>query len=476
MPDKILVVDDDDAIRELLVSQVRHMGYECAGASSALDGLTVASTPPYPGLVLSDVEMPGLSGIELLRQVHDLDENIQIVMVTANDDMNTVRQCIKAGAYDYLTKPLDRTRLIATVRNAVAHHQLAVRVTQLEREVDGRGYAGIVGASPTMRHLYRSMDRVAPSDITVLIQGESGTGKELVAQGLHEASGRRDGPFIAVNCAAIPETLEASEFFGHERGAFTGAEQRRAGRFEQADGGTLFLDEVGELSLSLQAKLLRVLQERSFQRLGGNTDIRSDFRLIAATHRNLEEEVRAGRFREDLFFRIVVFELELPPLRARGDDLHLLAEHFLGRLASDAGHAALRLSPAALRALFAYAWPGNVRELQNAMERAALLASDGEVRPGDLPRRILGSSGPDRRTAEPMALGTEITWSPASASVAEAEPERAAESIQTLDEVERDAIKRAIERTGGNLSEVVRQLGIGRTTLYRKIKRYGLDS
>ncbi len=470
-----MVVDDDHSIRQAVGLWLEKAGFAVESFEDGEACLTALGRT-LPDCICLDLHMPGLSGIEVLTRIKAHHPRLPVIMLTAETAVDTVVAAMQAGAYDYLPKPLDRTKLVATVGNAVSHHQLAVRVTQLEREVDGRGYAGIVGASTPMRRLYRAMDRVAPSDVTVLVQGESGTGKELVAHGLHEASGRRQAPFVAVNCAAIPETLEASEFFGHERGAFTGAEQRRAGRFEQANGGTLFLDEVGELSLSLQAKLLRVLQERTFQRLGGNAEIHSDFRLIAATHRNLEDEVRAGRFREDLFFRIVVFEFDLPPLRARGNDLQVLAMHFLSRMAESGGHESLRLSPAALGALFSYHWPGNVRELQNAMEHAAVISSGGEIRPGDLPARIF-KKGVDLRgdtVANDAVAGWEPTTQPSAVVPPDFEPTE--DSVRTLDEIERDAIERAIERTGGNLSEVVRQLGIGRTTLYRKIKRYGLES
>ncbi|RMH17875.1 MAG: sigma-54-dependent Fis family transcriptional regulator, partial [Acidobacteria bacterium] len=384
----MLVVDDDESIRDLVALWLGRAGYDLELFPDGETCLT-ALARSLPDCICLDLHLPGLSGIQILQRIKAHHPRLPVIMLTADTTVDTVVAAMQGGAYDYLVKPLDRTRLIATVGNAVERHQLEVRVTQLEREIDGRGYAGMVALSPAMRRMFRDMDRVAASDITVLVHGDSGTGKELVARGLHEASGRRDGPFVAVNCAAIPDTLEASEFFGHEKGAFTGANQRRVGRIEQADGGTLFLDEVGELSLGLQAKLLRVLQERRFQRVGGNVEIESDFRLIAATHRDLEEEVRAGRFREDLFFRIVVFELEVPPLRERGDDIQLLAQHFLAEADGQQGGQPPQLAPDALAALKAYPWPGNVRELQNAMEHARLVASDKVIRLADLPQRIL---------------------------------------------------------------------------------------
>jgi DNA-binding NtrC family response regulator len=359
-----------------------------------------------------------------------------------------------------------------------------MRLRQLEREVGGEGYANIVGESPAMKELYRQMDRVAASDITILIHGESGTGKELVAHAIYEASGRKSGPFVALNCAAIPETLQESEIFGHEKGAFTGAVARHIGKFEQANGGCLFMDEVAELSLSLQAKLLRAIQEKRFHRVGGSTQVHSDFRLIAATHRNLLDMVNRSLFREDLYFRIAVFELEVPPLREREKDVVLLAERFLDRYAPKGTRGRIRLSNEVIDLLKAYPWPGNVRELENIMQRCLLIAKSGLILAEDLPPRL--RSRPELKTLDPEAL-------PAAAEPVEKEPvveaprapvrtetleaaRRASSRLETLDlnELEKRAIQQALEETGGNLSQVVRLLGIGRTTLYRKLKTHGL--
>jgi DNA-binding NtrC family response regulator len=358
---------------------------------------------------------------------------------------------------------------------------MSMRLRQLEREVEGEGYANIVGESPAMRELYRQMDRVAASDITILVHGESGSGKELVAQAIYEASGRRKGPFIALNCAAIPETLQESEIFGHEKGAFTGAVSRHIGKFEQADGGCLFMDEVAELSPTLQAKLLRAIQEKRFHRVGGSTQVRSDFRLIAATHRNLLDEVKQGRFREDLYFRIAVFELEVPPLRARGDDVTRLAELFLDRYAPK-GQTKPRLSNSVIELLKSYSWPGNVRELENIMQRCLLIAKGQTIEPEDLPARLRGEDHPSQAPpaettpdldgrAPTVATGGSPLAPPASPGPS---PRARAARLDTLDlkELERRAILQALEETNGNLSQVVRLLGIGRTTLYRKLKTH----
>ena len=480
-PGSILIVDDDPDLCVLVRHWLEGDGYAVEvfhDGESCLAGLARS----LPDCICLDLEMPGLSGLETLERIKATHPRLPVVVLTATSEVETVVSTMQAGARDYLVKPIDRTKLLTTLKLAVEHHRMSMRLAQLEREAEGRpGYGRLLGDSPAMKALFRQMDRVAPSDITVLIRGDSGTGKELVAQALHDNGGRRQGAFVPVNCAAIPENLEESEFFGHEKGAFTGAAGRRIGTIEQAHRGTLFLDEVGELSAALQAKLLRVLQERRFQRVGGSSEIGSDFRLITATHRDLEEEVRRGRFREDLFFRVAVFELEIPPLRDRGDDVQLLADNFLDDFTRRETRPRPRLSPEARRVLAAHPWPGNGRELQNAIERAALVARDGLIRSRDLPRRVL--RGPDgepvgRPGAAPPAEEGPPEGGPQEAATDEPAGRRAtgrtAQGYKTLEEIERDAIAEALERSGGNLSEAVRQLGIGRTTLYRKLKRYGL--
>lgn len=324
----------------------------------------------------------------------------------------------------------------------------------------GASFCGIVGDSLQMRELYRQVERVAAADVSVLLHGESGTGKELVARAIHHLSPLSDGPFVALNCAAVAETLQESELFGHEKGAFTGADKQRLGRLEQADGGTLFLDEVAELSPSLQAKLLRALQERVFTRVGGNVEIRSRFRLVAATHRDLSAEVEAGRFREDLFFRVAVFECELPPLRERRGDVQRLAAHFLDQLGP--GGARQPISPAALQVLEKHRWPGNVRELMNALQRASVMAAGEPIRPADLPPRV--QRGADQAQSEQLLQ-----------AVAEASPATAnGNDPRSIEDIERAAIEAALVRHKGNLSTATRELGLARSTLYRKLKKYGL--
>ena len=364
------------------------------------------------------------------------------MILTADDAVETVVDAMRLGAHDYLAKPIVPDRLIASLeeaieKNRLAHEEVAEPLAEALPDLPG-----VVGESEAMLDVVRQVGRVARSDVSVLLLGETGTGKELVARALHRSGPRRDGPFVALNCAAVPASLQESELFGHERGAFTGADERRIGRFERADGGTLFLDEVAELSPELQAKLLRALQERAIERVGGTELIRSDFRVVAATHQDLWEAVAERRFRADLYHRLAVFEIEIPPLRDRTGDVPLLTAAILERLVEGA---APTLAADALRALQAYSWPGNVRELENVLQRAIVVADGGAILRRDLPRRIL-----DPASATPPA-GT-----------------------RTLEEVENQTILEAYERSGGNVSEIARELGIARATLYRKLKKLDL--
>ncbi len=448
----VFVVDDDPMVRTLLDRWLDIGGFEISSLSSG-DSCMQALTEELPSVILLDVNMPGTDGMEILRQIREHNPLIPVVMLTANDGVETVVRAMKLGAYDYLTKPLDRTKLLTTVKNAAEHGRLSFRVAQLEREVEGRGYAGIVGNSPEMQRIFRQLDRLSKSDVSVLIHGESGTGKELVARALHMSGGRSRGPFVAVNSAAIPESLLESELFGHEKGAFTGAVARRAGRFEEANKGTIFLDEIGELSPAVQAKLLRVLQERKFQRLGGQATITSDFRLITATHRNLAEDVDTGRFRQDLYFRLAVFDLEIPPLRQRLEDIPALAQAFIQQFGRESGATADVLSPEALQVLLAYKWPGNVRELQNVIQRALVVAEGSEIRVADLPARLRGTS-----------------------EIASPTPQNAVvDDGATLLDVSRKLVHTTLIKHAGNASAVMRELGIGRTRFYRMLKSFDLE-
>jgi two-component system response regulator HydG len=468
--DLVLVADDDRVQCALLQRWLSEAGFEvrCFGDGAACLAELERS---LPAAICLDLAMPGLDGLATLEAVRRRDRALPVLILTANAAVDRVIAATQLGAYDYLLKPVERSRLLTSMRNAIETFRLSLRVAELEREARWEHDAsGITGRSPVMRHLFQLIDRAAASDITVLIHGESGTGKELVARSLHQASARRSGPLVPVNCAAIPETLQESELFGHERGAFTGALDRRKGKIELADRGTLFLDEIGEIALSLQAKLLRGLQERAFIRVGGAAELRSDFRLIAATHRDLASEVAAGRFREDLFFRLAVFEIEVPPLRQRGDDVLLLAQRFVADTARTAGRPPLELSTEAAAALLAYPFPGNVRELQNAIQRAVAVGNGDRIDRRDLPARLLtaGGEGPARTAADPEA--DDRTGAGREVPALEA-PDPGFARPFTLAEIEMRAIQAALARNGGNVSRAARELGVDRTTLHRKMAR-----
>lgn len=455
----VLLVEDDRAVRILSQRWLEEAGYTVEALGSGEDCLQ-ALGKTLPDAILLDLNLPGVSGLDVLEAVRDSQHFLPIIIMTSESAVETVVSAMQLGAYDYLVKPLDRTKLLTTLKNAVERHRMSVRLAQLEDGADR--VAGMVGSSPVMKSLFARIARVGATDVTVLVNGESGTGKELAARAIHEKSARSSGPFVALNCAAIPETLQEDELFGHEKGAFTGADQQRAGKFELADRGTLFLDEIGELSPTVQAKLLRAIQERTFQRVGGTKEIRSNFRLLGATNRDLRAEVAAGNFREDLFYRIAVFELQMPPLRERREDIPGLALKFLRDFGFTGDDRRVDFSGDAIEALMSYDWPGNVRELQNAVQRAAVEAVTGTISPADLPPEI----------REPSRIQAAPATNAGSNGTPLASPTGA---LLRLDELERLAIENALEKTNGNVSAVVRHLGIGRTTLYRKLKKYGLQ-
>jgi DNA-binding NtrC family response regulator len=457
MADKqmIWVVDDDPAIRELLSFMVTGAGYEVDAFASGAEVL--ASSGETPDAILLDLMMPEVDGVEVLKEINRRHPKLPVIMVTADHDVQRAVEVTKLGAYDYLTKPIDQERLLTTIGNALSHGNLEKEVARLKEELSDRYHLrSIVGSSAAMRKVYDQVEKVLESEITVFIAGESGTGKELVAKAIHFASLRSDGPFIDVNCAAIPEGLQESELFGHEKGAFTGAVATHPGKFEQATGGTIFLDEVGEMSASAQARLLRVLQERVLQRVGGTETIELDVRVISASNRDLAKMVEEGSFRQDLFYRLVVFPITLPPLRDRREDIPLLVEHFLEKHARDAGKRVTTVEARAMEAMASHGWPGNVRELENVIHRTLLVSSGLELTFDDLPPGIGGDGA-------------------SAASVSRPAPSSGGEGgTLNLEELERETIVRAMEQNKGNLSDVARQLGIGRSTLYRKLEQYGL--
>ena len=459
-PRAVAVVEDDRDTRKLLGLWVRAEGHDLADFADARAAL--AADVARLGAVCLDLHLPGASGMDVLRALRERDPDLPVIVVTAERAVDAAVEAMRAGAYDYLVKPVDRARLAQSLRRALEKRSLAEKVRALSARADAPPPPGaLVGSSAPMREVQRRIERVLASDVTVCVYGASGTGKELVARAVHDRGRRKAGPFVAINCAAIPTALQESELFGHEKGAFTGALAAREGRFEEARGGTLFLDEIGEMSAATQASLLRALQERTVRRLGGREEIPVDARIVCATHRDLEEEVRAGRFRQDLYYRLVVYPIRVPPLRDRRDDLAALAAHFLRKLRADVGRDVLRVSPEALAALAAYPWPGNVRELENALHCAMLAARDGVVDLRDLPPAVRGARAPGPQPSAPPDVA----------------PEESDEAgVLPLYEVERRAIVRALRASQGGVSRAAKLLGISRTTLYRKLAEYGLEA
>ena len=450
----VLVVDDDSAHRTMLRTLISGWGYTVSEADDGAAAIENVKAASYD-LVLMDVRMVKVSGLEALEKIKSYNPAIPVIIMTAYSSVETAVEALKQGAHDYLTKPLDFDKLRLILERAMEHTRLKEE-NRILRESLGRQFdsQNIIGKSPAMTKLLETVAQVAPSEATVLISGESGTGKELIAGAIHFNSLRKDGPFVKINCAAITETLLESELFGHEKGAFTGADRRKEGRFSQAHGGTLFLDEVSEMSLTMQVKLLRALQEREFNRVGGEATIQVDVRVIAATNKNLLEQINTGAFREDLYYRLNVVELAVPSLTERKEDIPLLAQHFLEMFATKNQKEIKGFTPRAMHHLIRYDWPGNVRELMNAVERGVVLARTPYLDEADflfLKDALLSG---DEDQAEPANL--------------------AIEGDAPLGEIEKTAILKTLEAAGGNKSEAARRLGITRKTLHKKLKAYGV--
>lgn len=443
----ILVADDDATHREVLRTLLEEWGYAVREAVDGEHAVALCRKQPFD-LVLMDVRMPKKSGLEALKEIKVHNPAVPVLIMTAFSEVAAAVEAIKSGAYDYLTKPLDFEKLKVVLRNVFAHVGLIRENATLSRSLAAtEAQTGMVGRSESMRALWEMVRTIAPTDATVLITGESGTGKELVAKAVHAASRRARGPFVAVNCAALTESLLASELFGHEKGAFTGADKKHEGHFPKADGGTIFLDEIGEMPLSMQVKLLRVIQEREVLSVGGNKAVPVDVRIIAATNRDLAKEVAAGTFRQDLYYRLNVVTLALPPLRERADDIPLLAQHFMARFADKNNKNIKGFTPGAMDRLVRYAWPGNVRELENVIERASILLLGEHISERELPERFAASQG----DALTDALTTDCP---------------------TLEDVERAVILKTLKRFGGNKTEAAKALGITRKTLHAKLSKY----
>jgi two-component system response regulator AtoC len=450
---KVFVVDDEKEMVELLQLGLKKRGFIVVPFGNGADALA-ALTEHDVDVVVTDLNMKGMTGLELCQSIVADRPDLPVLVLTAFGSFETAVGAIRAGAYDFVTKPVEVEALAIAIRRAAESRQLRGEVKRLREVVAStRGRGDLIGASPAMQQVYQLIDQVSGTDATVLITGESGTGKEVVAKAVHDKSRRKDGPFVAINCAAVPEALLESELFGHAKGAFTDAKHSRQGLFQQANGGTLLLDEIGEMALGLQPKLLRAIQERKVRPVGAESEITIDVRIVAATNRELEEMVEDKRFREDLYYRINVIHIPLPPLRARGGDVLLLAQHMLRQYAAVFEKKVVGLSPAAAERLVAYDWPGNVRELGNCLERAVALAHFEEIQVEDLPDKIRNRQTPRSTSINANEL-----------------PE-----LLTLEEVERRHVLRVLEACHGNRTDAAKILGLDRKTLYRKLLRWGVS-
>jgi DNA-binding NtrC family response regulator len=453
---RILIVEDEAAIRLALSGLLKREGYTVEQAPDGGTALGLLADNAYD-FILTDLALgEGASGMDVLRKAKELHPETPVVMITAHGNEKVAVDAMKLGADDYVPKPFDNDEIRLVVRRAVERTQLARENQMLRERVEREfGMSNLIGSGASMRSIFGTIHKVAETDLTVLVRGESGTGKELVAQALHEHSARKNRPFVAVNCAAISAELVESELFGHEKGAFTGADAKRAGRFETADGGTIFLDEIGDMAPATQAKVLRVLQERSFERVGGTQPIEVDVRVVAATHRDLEAEVEAGRFREDLYYRLKVVEIQMPALRDRPEDLPALSDRFLEQVAERLDRPIRKLAPSALAALTRHTWPGNVRELRNVIEQAAVLAAGDEIECDDI--QVVRRPGDGLPAAVPVA---DVAFSDAKKHAVEA--------------FERSYLLRALRENDGNISRTAEAIGMVRQSLQQKIRELGL--
>jgi two-component system NtrC family response regulator/two-component system response regulator HydG len=447
---RVVLVDDDDGSRAAMATGLRRVGYEVADFDAGEPALAALERGEQADVVITDVRMPGMDGYEVVRRARALRPEIAILMVTAFGDVDGAVQALQGGADDFLTKPVELPVLRKRVEQQLERRNLTRDKRELQERLESFvGFENIIGRSPAMQQVLERVRVVAPAPTTVLIVGESGSGKELIANAIHEHSPRAARRFVALNCGAIPGEILEAELFGHERGAFTGAHQRRVGKLEAADGGTFFLDEISELSADLQVKLLRVLEERRIVRVGGNDEIPVDFRLVAATNRDLDGEVASGRFRQELYYRLKVVTLSLPPLRARGEDIPLLVAHFIARFNAQLDRNVVRVAPELLASLRSYPWPGNVRELRNVVENMVLFCRGEELTLADLP--------PEHREGRPVEVREAPgEWAP-----------------RPMAEIEREAILRTLDLTGGHRAKAAQLLGIGLRTLQRKLKEYG---
>jgi nitrogen regulation protein NR(I) len=482
---RVLIADDEINIRRVLEAILKRDGYEVVTAANGLEALAGMSRGVHT--VITDLKMPGLDGMGLLRRLSSEYPDVPVVMITAHGSVENAVEAVKLGAFDYIEKPFDQEQIRQVVDKALKTHAFARRDARLEEPV-GRGRFRLVGESPAIRQVYAVIEKVADTPSTVLITGESGTGKELIARALHEYSSRHSGPFIKINCAAIPKTLMESELFGYEKGAFTGAVGSKPGRFELAHGGTLFLDEIGEIPVEMQVKLLRVLQESEFERVGGIKTLKVDVRLVAATNRDLHAEVGEGAFREDLYYRLNVVPIHLPPLRERRQDIPLLVDHFIAKFNERLKKQIAGIDPDAVERLVSYHWPGNIRELENVIERTMLFGEGPTIRALDLPGELMGVPGapsapvPEEKPPERLerqysssSLNLPALAAAASLPIGAEAPSSLKEAVRVETErVERELIQRALDETAGNVTQAARKLKISRKSLQTKMKELGL--
>ncbi len=449
--EKILIVDDEEGMRRLLSRVLGRAGYDAVAVGSGAEALRQVASDRFD-LVVTDIKMPEMDGLQLLEELKEFEPSLPIIVMTAYGTIENAVQALRLGAYDYIAKPFETDEIKLTVAKLLERERLLAENRYLHAELEGRyDFSGIASGSPAMQQVFEMASSVAVSNANVLITGESGTGKELLARSIHYNSLRKEKPFVVLNCAAISEGVLESELFGHEKGAFTGALDTRKGRFERADQGTLFIDEVAEMSMAAQVKLLRVIQEHEFERVGGNKTISVDVRIVAATNKKLEDQVKEGKFREDLYYRLNVVNIPIPPLRSRREDIEPLTRHFLQKYAAETGKKITELSPRALSCLLAHDWPGNVRELQNAIERAVVLSKGTVLTPRDFPQGLQGD--------DQICLQV---------------PEKGGSLTELLEDLERQLIIQTLQREDGSQTRAADALGIKRTTLRYKMEKYSM--
>ncbi|HUJ19170.1 MAG TPA: sigma-54 dependent transcriptional regulator [Nitrospirota bacterium] len=474
---RVLVIEDDETVQDVLRSFLIAKGFEVTIAKTGEAGLDQLRAEKFD-LVLTDLVMPGITGMDVLKEVSASKLSAPVIVMTAYGTVQTAVEAMRIGAFDYVTKPFNLEELMIVIDKALSLSKLQKENVMLKMQLKKKyNFKGLIGDAPLMQAVYEMIEKIADTDSTVLITGESGTGKELIAKTIHYNNiSRAGGPFVPLNCAAIPKDLLESELFGHEKGAFTGAINTRIGRFELAQGGTLFLDEVGELDPALQVKLLRVLQEREFERVGGIKTIKVDVRILAATNKDLEKATKEGTFREDLYYRLNVIPLHLPPLRSRVEDISLLIAHFVQEFSKKRKREPFTFSPEALECLMKYRWPGNVRELENLIERLTILVSGKIVRVADLPEKLHQMALPHLDKAERPAPGLQDATAGATARPAGIEiGDEGVDLNRMVGDVERSLIMQALQRTGGVRSKAAQLLGLNRTTLLEKMKKMGID-